>query len=282
MSDESPGIVGVAPALLVSMPQLADPNFHRTVILLCEHGADGAFGLVLNRRTETPAASVVQLSPPVETDNGLELWIGGPVEPERGWILTGTEPPDAESVQVTDGVFLRLSVDLSGSATPTTGCLPSTANASAHRLRRLECGTARCRAFVVGLAHGGSRPGDHLQHTAGRDVGDDRTPARCRPVAVADGWRKRALRCSEATHLASSPRWSGRDDGWYFVPINLSVFHHKPYVPNVRDVVEWVAVDRHEISLEPRRDRPNLVAQTEGCGRHGGRRMGGRIAAISS
>jgi len=112
MSDESLKAVGVAPALLVSMPQLADPNFHRTVILLCEHGADGAFGLVLNRRTETPAASVVQLAPPVEVDNGLELWIGGPVEPECGWVLTGTEPPDAESVQVTDGVFLSTSQDL--------------------------------------------------------------------------------------------------------------------------------------------------------------------------
>ena len=31
-----------APTLLLSMPQLADPNFHRSVILLCEHGAEGA------------------------------------------------------------------------------------------------------------------------------------------------------------------------------------------------------------------------------------------------
>ena len=112
MSDESPEVVGVAPALLVSMPQLADPNFHRTVILLCEHGVDGAFGLVLNRRTEMSAASVVQLAPPVEIDNGLELWIGGPVEPERGWILTGTEPDDTESVRVSDGVFLSTSQEL--------------------------------------------------------------------------------------------------------------------------------------------------------------------------
>ena len=90
MSSELPAFGGVASALLVSMPQMTDPNFHQTVILLCEHGADGAFGLVLNRPTETSAASVVRLAPPVEIDNGLELWIGGPVEPERGWILTGT------------------------------------------------------------------------------------------------------------------------------------------------------------------------------------------------
>lgn len=112
MSEESPTFRGVAPALLVSMPQLVDPNFHRSVILLCEHGEHGAFGLVLNRRTETPAASVVQLSPPVENDNGLELWVGGPVEPERGWILTGAEPSDAESVRVSDGVYLSTSHEL--------------------------------------------------------------------------------------------------------------------------------------------------------------------------
>ena len=76
--------IGVAPSLLISMPQLTDPNFRQTVILLCEHAAQGAFGLVLNRRTETAASSVVHLSPPVEIDNGLELWIGGPVDPERG------------------------------------------------------------------------------------------------------------------------------------------------------------------------------------------------------
>ena len=40
--------IGVAPSLLISMPQLTDPNFRQTVILLCEHAAQGAFGLVLN------------------------------------------------------------------------------------------------------------------------------------------------------------------------------------------------------------------------------------------
>ena len=102
----------LAPTLLVSMPQLNDPNFRRSVILLCEHGEEGAFGLVLNRPTETPASSVVQLTPPVASRNGLELWIGGPVEPERGWILIGEEPPDVESVRVGDGIYLSTSQDL--------------------------------------------------------------------------------------------------------------------------------------------------------------------------
>ena len=102
----------LAPRLLLSMPQLNDPNFKQTVVLLCEHGEEGAFGLVLNRQTDTPASSVVRLTPPVEVDNGLQLWIGGPVEPERGWILMGDQRADADAVEVCDGLYLSTSPDL--------------------------------------------------------------------------------------------------------------------------------------------------------------------------
>ncbi len=108
----------LAPSLLVSMPQLHDPNFERSVILLCEHSEEAAFGLVLNRPTERPASEVVRLMPPVSLtraerrQTGLELWLGGPVEPERGWILMGDEPGDSDAVRVCDGVFLSASPQL--------------------------------------------------------------------------------------------------------------------------------------------------------------------------
>jgi putative transcriptional regulator len=107
-SDSSRG-AGVAPALLLSMPQLMDPNFHRAVVLLCEHTAEGAFGLIVNRPTETSASQAVQLLPPPERDGGLNLWTGGPVEPQRGWILTGHEPDDIDSVAVAKDVYLSTS-----------------------------------------------------------------------------------------------------------------------------------------------------------------------------
>ena len=94
------------------MPQLLDPNFHQSVILLCEHGVDGACGLVLNRQTELSAAEVVRLTPPVDGNSGLEVWVGGPVEPERGWILMGSKPNDVDALQVCDGVYLSTSVEL--------------------------------------------------------------------------------------------------------------------------------------------------------------------------
>src|SRR3954453_6098465 len=99
-------------ALLLSMPKLQDPNFARTVVLLCEYGADGAFGLVLNRPTDMPASSMVRLDPPVTGGNTMPLCIGGPVEPERGWILLADEPVDAEFKLIRDGLYLSTSMAL--------------------------------------------------------------------------------------------------------------------------------------------------------------------------
>jgi len=97
------------PTLLLSMPQLQDPNFSRTVVLLCDYAPEGAFGLVLNRPTEMRASSMVKLDPPVVGGNELPLCIGGPVEPERGWILLAEDPADTESRMIRAGLYLSTS-----------------------------------------------------------------------------------------------------------------------------------------------------------------------------
>jgi putative transcriptional regulator len=101
--------MSLAPTLLLSMPQLIDPNFSRTVVLLCEHAAEGAFGLVVNRRADVSAAEAVQLEPSVERPNELPLLIGGPVEPQRGWILTASPPDGVESRELGSGLHLSAS-----------------------------------------------------------------------------------------------------------------------------------------------------------------------------
>lgn len=99
------------PTLLLSMPQLVDPNFNRTVVLLVDYAPEGAFGLVLNRPTEMPASSMVRLVPPVASISDMPLWIGGPVEPERGWILLADEP-ESDFKIIRDGLYLSTSADL--------------------------------------------------------------------------------------------------------------------------------------------------------------------------
>lgn len=65
-------------ALLIAPPMMHDPNFRRTVVLLCEHGAEGSFGLVLNRPLEIPLSDVLHSV----TNNDLMVSIGGPVQPD--------------------------------------------------------------------------------------------------------------------------------------------------------------------------------------------------------
>ena len=101
--------MSLAPVLLLSMPQLVDPNFARSVVLLCDHGADGAFGLVVNRPSELSAAEAVEFEPPLAGTNDLPLHIGGPVEPTRGWILTAAAPEGVESKDVGAGLYLSAS-----------------------------------------------------------------------------------------------------------------------------------------------------------------------------
>jgi putative transcriptional regulator len=92
------------------MPQMNDPNFARTVVLLCEYTERGAFGLVVNRQMEEPAWTMVKTEPPVTVDPELRLWIGGPVEPQRTWVLmSDADGPDDEQHEVAPGVILSAS-----------------------------------------------------------------------------------------------------------------------------------------------------------------------------
>ena len=102
----------LAPTLLLAMPQMQDPNFARSVVLLWRHEPDGAIGLVVNRRTETRVASVIEMEPEPRRDSGLEIWVGGPVEPQRGWVLLGYDPGAPDAINIADGMYLSASVDV--------------------------------------------------------------------------------------------------------------------------------------------------------------------------
>ncbi len=118
----------LAPVLLLSMPQLVDPNFKQTVVLLCKHSEDGAFGLVVNRPLVTSGRFVVELETRsddagestetrelVSADHDLQVWVGGPVEPYRSWMLVGEEPNDADralGVRIANGLYLSTSPEL--------------------------------------------------------------------------------------------------------------------------------------------------------------------------
>jgi putative transcriptional regulator len=82
--------------LLIAAPVLLDPNFRRSVVLVIEHSAEGALGVVLNRPTDLPVAEAVpELS---ELDDGC-VFAGGPVQPQAVIALAEhTGPVGEESV----------------------------------------------------------------------------------------------------------------------------------------------------------------------------------------
>ncbi len=79
--------------LLIASPALVDPNFDRTVVLLTDHSADGAMGIILNRPAAAPAADLV---PDFADIAGEEpLFVGGPVLPEAVVLLAEFADPSA-------------------------------------------------------------------------------------------------------------------------------------------------------------------------------------------
>jgi putative transcriptional regulator len=97
--------------LLVAGPALLDPNFRRTVVLVGEHGEQGALGVVLNRPSAvTVAEAVPALAGLVGEDE--QVWFGGPVQPEAIVVLGEFEDPERAAAVVVDSVgFLPAEVE---------------------------------------------------------------------------------------------------------------------------------------------------------------------------
>jgi putative transcriptional regulator len=97
--------------LLVAGPGLLDPNFRRTVVLVGEHGDEGALGVILNRTSEaTVGEAVPELAPLVEVT--APVHVGGPVQPSAIVVLAEfVEPDRAEALVVADIGFLPSEID---------------------------------------------------------------------------------------------------------------------------------------------------------------------------
>ncbi len=105
----------LAPGFLVAMPQLADPNFHRSVVLMLRHTDAGAFGVVINRPGEVAVKDLLEDQEIPYAGPGSErIMIGGPVELDRHLLVLHGEPPAGENqdeLPVTNGVSVVTSRD---------------------------------------------------------------------------------------------------------------------------------------------------------------------------
>jgi putative transcriptional regulator len=93
-------------SLLIAAPQLLDPNFRRTVILVADHGDEGAMGVILNRPS---GMSVSDAAPDLEPLVGPDapIFAGGPVQPTSGIVLaevTEADEPIFDDVVLVPGL----------------------------------------------------------------------------------------------------------------------------------------------------------------------------------
>jgi putative transcriptional regulator len=105
----------LANQVLIALPSLDDPNFSRTVALICQHDADGAMGLVINRPSEYTLGEVLEQMGIAAPDDALRerrVLAGGPVHPERGFVLHDGAPRWDSSLRVADDLCVTTSRDV--------------------------------------------------------------------------------------------------------------------------------------------------------------------------
>jgi len=87
---------------LVASPHLMDPNFVRTVVLLMHHSDDGAFGVVLNRPTESTIAELWEKVGQSPCDSDQRVHLGGPVS---GPLMAVHSDASLAEMEIVPGVF---------------------------------------------------------------------------------------------------------------------------------------------------------------------------------
>ena len=101
--------------LLIALPGLVDPNFSRSVVMVCQHDADGAMGIVVNRASEFTLGELFDQLNIAGGDPALrarQVVAGGPVHAERGFVLHDGDHAWDSSIRLPGGLSLTTSRDV--------------------------------------------------------------------------------------------------------------------------------------------------------------------------
>ncbi|MBI2786831.1 MAG: YqgE/AlgH family protein [Legionella longbeachae] len=117
-------ISSLANNLLIAMPSLNDPNFEKTVIYVCEHHEQGSVGLIINRPMQFPISIVFEqlnIEPVHLAKSHMPLMFGGPVQPERGFVIHKQFGDWRSSLFLQEGVTVTTSNDIIRAIAQDTG-----------------------------------------------------------------------------------------------------------------------------------------------------------------
>jgi putative transcriptional regulator len=100
---------------IIAMPGLMDENFNQAVTFICEHDNNGTFGIIINRESEISLDDVMQqMKIPFHPDkaNAGQVFTGGPVQANRGFVLHRPIGNWDSSLIVNDSIALTTSRDI--------------------------------------------------------------------------------------------------------------------------------------------------------------------------
>ena len=101
--------------MLIAMPSLSDPVFSKSVIYVCEHNIKGTVGLIINRPMQFPLGLVfdqLHIEPARVESNHRPLLFGGPLQPERGFVIHRPFGGWRSSLALQEGVTVTTSNDI--------------------------------------------------------------------------------------------------------------------------------------------------------------------------
>lgn len=105
----------LAGQLLIASPKMADPRFYRAVILMVRHDTGGALGIVINRPAEERSIAGL-LGALGEKDSGIDgkvlIHVGGPVQPDIGFVIHSADYRRAETVDIDGRVAMTSSREI--------------------------------------------------------------------------------------------------------------------------------------------------------------------------
>ena len=107
--------ISLANHFLIAMPAMADPHFSRTLTYICEHNADGALGVIINRpidRTLGTLLDRVDINYEEKTPIQAPIYFGGPVQTDRGFVLHVPGGEWQSQLRVDDDIALTSSRDI--------------------------------------------------------------------------------------------------------------------------------------------------------------------------
>ncbi len=101
--------------LLIAMPGMTDPNFHRSVICISEHNTDGAVGIVINNIHPVLSAKMIFKELDVDYVAGADnhqVYIGGPVHINKIFILHGPPFKSVQTLMINAELAMSNSIDI--------------------------------------------------------------------------------------------------------------------------------------------------------------------------